>query len=58
MAQLQLIGGIYYPQERVDHELAKTYRTLMQFSRAFKYLSDTSDDRYRFVSESIRCLLF
>ena len=46
MAQLQLIDGIYYPHERVNHELAKTYRTLMQFPRAFKYLSDTSDDRY------------
>ena len=37
MARLQLIDGIYYPQERVNrtYELAKTYRTLMQFSRAW-----------------------
>ena len=46
MAQLQLIDGIYYPQERVNHELAKTYRTLMQFSRAFNDQSDTPDNRY------------
>ena len=37
MARLQLIDGIYYPQERVNrtYKLAKTYRTLMQFSRAW-----------------------